>query len=319
MCLPFGDLRRCRRSSRASGRRLASAHVNRIGRPRACFAIGCSQIRRWSARSSSSAAPAPVLSEDRNTPGPAVASGRDDRGAALVVVCSVGIDLDLVPFAADARLAITPARAWSWPLRSVTCTRSLSGWPVAWSILRRSSRSPPSLTLCSKDSLPSRTSSPQSKPSWPTLRCSPILSSCARRETAQGPRRDRVALPRVPKPARRPRRGTRDARRRHRRRPRSDAGRGSDAEATLVGSRRSSRDLLLPRDPNDGKNVIVEIRGAEGGEEANLFARDLLRDVPRLRRAQGLGIEVIARRRRPTSAGTTRSRSCSRATACGAA
>ncbi len=35
------------------------------------------------------------------------------------------------------------------------------------------------------------------------------------------------------------------------------------------------RTLLLPSDPNDGKNVIVEIRGAEGGEEANLFARDL--------------------------------------------
>ena len=33
--------------------------------------------------------------------------------------------------------------------------------------------------------------------------------------------------------------------------------------------------LLLPEDPNDERNVIVEIRGAEGGEEANLFARDL--------------------------------------------
>jgi peptide chain release factor 1 len=33
--------------------------------------------------------------------------------------------------------------------------------------------------------------------------------------------------------------------------------------------------LMLPRDPNDDKNVIIEIRGAEGGEEANLFARDL--------------------------------------------
>ena len=33
--------------------------------------------------------------------------------------------------------------------------------------------------------------------------------------------------------------------------------------------------LLLPHDPNDDKNVLVEIRGAEGGEEANLFARDL--------------------------------------------
>ena len=35
------------------------------------------------------------------------------------------------------------------------------------------------------------------------------------------------------------------------------------------------RELMLPTDPHDGKNVIVEIRGAEGGEEANLFARDL--------------------------------------------
>jgi len=33
--------------------------------------------------------------------------------------------------------------------------------------------------------------------------------------------------------------------------------------------------LLLPRDPNEGRNVIMEIRGAEGGEEANLFAGDL--------------------------------------------
>jgi peptide chain release factor 1 len=35
------------------------------------------------------------------------------------------------------------------------------------------------------------------------------------------------------------------------------------------------RELMLPHDPNDGRNLIVEIRGAEGGEEANLFARDL--------------------------------------------
>ncbi|MEO5724732.1 MAG: PCRF domain-containing protein, partial [Ilumatobacteraceae bacterium] len=35
------------------------------------------------------------------------------------------------------------------------------------------------------------------------------------------------------------------------------------------------RVLMLPKDPNEGKAVIIEIRGAEGGEEANLFARDL--------------------------------------------
>ena len=35
------------------------------------------------------------------------------------------------------------------------------------------------------------------------------------------------------------------------------------------------RRLLLPKDPNDDKNVIIEIRGAAGGEEAALFAADL--------------------------------------------
>ncbi len=37
------------------------------------------------------------------------------------------------------------------------------------------------------------------------------------------------------------------------------------------------KELLVPKDPNDGKNVIVEIRGAEGGEEANLWAAELFR------------------------------------------
>jgi peptide chain release factor 1 len=49
----------------------------------------------------------------------------------------------------------------------------------------------------------------------------------------------------------------------------------ADAEADLVSIDDELRTLLLPRDPNAGRNVIVEIRGAEGGEEANLFARDL--------------------------------------------
>ncbi len=43
--------------------------------------------------------------------------------------------------------------------------------------------------------------------------------------------------------------------------------------------------LLLPKDPNDDKNVILEVRGAEGGEEANLFAGDLVRMYQRLRRS----------------------------------
>jgi peptide chain release factor 1 len=47
------------------------------------------------------------------------------------------------------------------------------------------------------------------------------------------------------------------------------------ASAELVEIEAELRELMLPTDPHDGKNVIVEIRGAEGGEEANLFARDL--------------------------------------------
>jgi peptide chain release factor 1 len=48
-----------------------------------------------------------------------------------------------------------------------------------------------------------------------------------------------------------------------------------EAEADIERLEEELRVLLLPKDPNAGKNVIVEIRGAEGGEEANLFARDL--------------------------------------------
>jgi peptide chain release factor 1 len=47
------------------------------------------------------------------------------------------------------------------------------------------------------------------------------------------------------------------------------------AEAAIERLDDEVRVLLLPRDPNDDRAVIVEIRGAEGGEEANLFARDL--------------------------------------------
>ena len=49
----------------------------------------------------------------------------------------------------------------------------------------------------------------------------------------------------------------------------------ADLEATIERLDEELKVLLLPRDPNDDKNVIVEIRGAEGGEEANLWAKDL--------------------------------------------
>ena len=53
------------------------------------------------------------------------------------------------------------------------------------------------------------------------------------------------------------------------------------------------RFILLPRDPNDDRNVIVEIRGAEGGEEANLWARDLFEMYRSYINTKGWGIEVL--------------------------
>lgn len=51
--------------------------------------------------------------------------------------------------------------------------------------------------------------------------------------------------------------------------------------------------LLIPKDPNDDKNVIMEIRGAAGGEEAALFAGDLFRMYSRYAESQGWKIDVI--------------------------
>ena len=51
--------------------------------------------------------------------------------------------------------------------------------------------------------------------------------------------------------------------------------------------------LLLPRDPNDEKNVIVEIRGGVGGEEAALFAGDLFRMYTRYAERQGWHVDIV--------------------------
>ncbi|MBU8881036.1 peptide chain release factor 1 [Bacillus sp. FJAT-29790] len=51
--------------------------------------------------------------------------------------------------------------------------------------------------------------------------------------------------------------------------------------------------LLIPKDPNDDKNVIMEIRGAAGGDEAALFAGDLYRMYSRFAETQGWKTEVI--------------------------
>ena len=51
--------------------------------------------------------------------------------------------------------------------------------------------------------------------------------------------------------------------------------------------------LLLPKDPNDGKNVLVEIRGAAGGDEGNIFAGDLFEMYKKLAEKENWKVEVI--------------------------
>ncbi|MGH7863180.1 MAG: peptide chain release factor 1 [Candidatus Dormibacteraceae bacterium] len=53
------------------------------------------------------------------------------------------------------------------------------------------------------------------------------------------------------------------------------------------------RELLLPKDPNDERDVVVEIAGAEGGQEAALFAADLFRMYARWAETKGWKIEVL--------------------------
>ncbi len=70
------------------------------------------------------------------------------------------------------------------------------------------------------------------------------------------------------------------------------------AEAEELAARRVEvaerlRRLLVPRDPSDGKDVILEVKSGEGGEESALFAGDLLRMYTRYAETRGWKVEII--------------------------
>ncbi len=67
-----------------------------------------------------------------------------------------------------------------------------------------------------------------------------------------------------------------------------------ESRARLESLDEELRLLLLPRDPNDEKDVIVEIRAGEGGDEAGLFAADLFRAYSRYAEEKGWKIELIS-------------------------
>ena len=66
-----------------------------------------------------------------------------------------------------------------------------------------------------------------------------------------------------------------------------------DAKAEKEEYEEKLKILLLPKDPNDDKNIILEIRGAAGGDEASLFAGDLLTMYQKYAESQGWKFEVM--------------------------
>jgi peptide chain release factor 1 len=67
----------------------------------------------------------------------------------------------------------------------------------------------------------------------------------------------------------------------------------TELEAKLEAETDALRVLLVPRDPNDDKDVIVEVKAGEGGDESALFAGDLLRMYLRYAERQGWKTEVL--------------------------
>jgi peptide chain release factor 1 len=66
-----------------------------------------------------------------------------------------------------------------------------------------------------------------------------------------------------------------------------------ELEARTEKVERDLKFLMLPKDPNDDKNVIVEIRAGTGGDEASLFASELFRMYSRYAETQGWKVEVM--------------------------
>ncbi len=67
----------------------------------------------------------------------------------------------------------------------------------------------------------------------------------------------------------------------------------AELEPQVVALTERLQRLLVPRDPADGKDVIVEIKGGEGGDESALFAADLLRMYSRYAETRGWKVEVL--------------------------
>ena len=125
---------------------------------------------------------------------------------------------------------------------------------------------------------------------WPTRRSMPISRRAAARPPILPARARRRRLPRVAAGDRRSGRGNRAG-------GRTTPSFGPRMEELTPGARcwtTRLRDLLLvPRDPDDDRDVILEVKAGEGGDESALFAGDLLRMYQRYAERRGWKVEVL--------------------------
>jgi peptide chain release factor 1 len=68
----------------------------------------------------------------------------------------------------------------------------------------------------------------------------------------------------------------------------------ASAQATLASLTRELQAMLLPRDPNDGRNVFLEVRAGTGGDESALFAGDLFRMYARYAERHRWSVEIVS-------------------------
>ena len=114
------------------------------------------------------------------------------------------------------------------------------------------------------------------------------------RQAAPRPRARRRQVPRIPSGHQRHRRRPCHAHRVRSRHPRHGPGRAYPARRREPKLEEELKLLLLPKDPNDEKDVIVEIRGGAGGEEAALFAAEMFRMYTRFAEQHRWKVEVLS-------------------------
>ena len=64
-------------------------------------------------------------------------------------------------------------------------------------------------------------------------------------------------------------------------------------QESIIGLENKLKMLMIPKDPNDNKNIIIEIKGAAGGDEGNIFAGDLYRLYSKYAESKGWKIEIL--------------------------